>query len=138
MRQCQTVNRKFFQPTLKFRWRTSGDYALTAGSGQPKRQKTGIFKDLKCPKVLDCDLAMPSIQPVIIINHVQEDRSGINQAIDSIQHAAMTGNGCAHVFDAYVPFDHADREIAKLAAHADDQTSEDQLLWPEMRKREMQ
>ena len=67
---------------------------------------------------------------------MEEERRDVDQAVDAIEHAAVSFDERAHVLDADVALDDADREIAELPADADDESGEQQLARAEARKRE--
>ena len=77
---------------------------------------------------------MSSSQPVIISCHVHEQWRNVNQTVDPIQNAAVTGNDRAHVLGADVALDHTDGKIAQLSADPNDQAGKNQLRRAKIRK----
>src|ERR1700704_1950668 len=79
---------------------------------------------------------LPSVHVVEPTHHVEEQRADEDQAVDAIQQSAVTRDQSAHVLDADVALDHADRQISELAADADDNTCQDELQRTEVREAE--
>ena len=62
---------------------------------------------------------------MIVAGHVQEERRNVNQTVDPIENATVSGNQTSHILRPDVTLDHADREIAELSPDADDQSGQD-------------
>src|SRR5438874_11200735 len=78
-----------------------------------------------------------SVQAEVVIDHVHEKWGCVDKTINAIENAAVPGNGRAHIFDPDIAFDHANRQIAKLAAHSHNKPGEQQLLRAEVGKRKV-
>ena len=69
---------------------------------------------------------------------VEEQGGHVDQAVDAVENTAVAGDHRAHVLDPQVALDDADDEVAQLPTDADDQAGGDQILRPQVRKREPQ
>ena len=69
---------------------------------------------------------------------MEEQRGGVDQAVDAVEDPAVAANQRAHVLDAQVALDDAHRQVAQLPGDAHDQAGEDQLPGREMGERESQ
>src|SRR6516162_5132054 len=62
-----------------------------------------------------------SPERIIMRGHVHEQRSRVNQTVDSVQNSAVSWNSCTHVLGSDVALNHANRKIAELPANSNDQ-----------------
>src|SRR5207244_2676997 len=79
-----------------------------------------------------------SLTRIIVFRHLNEQRDDKNQAVDPIEHAAVTGNASSPILRSEFSFDHTQRQIAERTADAHDQSGHHQLPDPEEWKREVQ
>lgn len=119
----QTVDEGFFQVGFSlvapFFHKTSGWNERELKQGEPSETRA-------------------SIEVVEIANHVKEEGSDIDQAVDAVEDSSVSGDSGSHVLNSEVAFDHADGEISELSPDADDESGEDQFSRGEMRKGEME
>ena len=64
-------------------------------------------------------LLLQAMEPA---GHMEEERCHEDQTIRTIEDASVAGDDGAHIFDAQIPLDKADCEVAELPSDADNQS----------------
>jgi len=58
---------------------------------------------------------------------MKEGGTDEEEAIETVEQAAVTGNQGAHIFDAEIPFDAGDNEVAELGGDGEQETANDEM-----------
>src|ERR1051325_8221157 len=64
-------------------------------------------------------LALVQARVIEVAHRVKEDRRGVAERIDAVEHAAVTGDDAAEILDAEIAFDGAHHRAAAEARHRD-------------------